>query len=93
MDGWITTAASPPYAPTAGLTVAPGAMDLDDINVLWKALTTSCEMLSIMWTDGDVDAFNNLRWYGIQADGTVTDRANFDGDDCGTQHNRGTNLF
>jgi type II secretory pathway pseudopilin PulG len=40
---------------------------LGDINELWQVLATDVKdnSLSITWTDGTADGYNNLNWYGI----------------------------
>jgi len=39
-------------------------LTLADVGELWKVVATHCSNVSILWTDGTLDARGNLEWYG-----------------------------
>lgn len=47
------------------LTVPP--VEWSQVQNLWEVMATESNRLSILWTDGTKDAFNNINWYGIDS--------------------------
>jgi hypothetical protein len=36
-----------------------------EVEALWQAVSGDCAWVSVMWTDGQLDANNLVRWYGV----------------------------
>jgi competence protein ComGC len=41
------------------------ALNLRQVDQVWQVLANHCQALGILWTDGSLNAFGDLAWYGV----------------------------
>ncbi len=41
------------------------ALNLRQVDQVWQVLANHCQAMGIMWTDGSLNAFGDLAWYGV----------------------------